>query len=613
MSFKTQLITEASLAEIALKVYIPKFTELALPLLTPQALEHPELADIVPAEIAVVISSITAIDPTGPGYVSPVSILDGSSSEAPGKYTKVMLQWVINRLKDAMPGRMASPYQISQKIAALFVASGSYNDLRDPLTSYDSLVKYIEGPEKSFSYFKSSGDFLDFMNSQAVSGLVSKANATRAAKESEVVYEDSTWKVIYPKSHFASAYYGKDTDWCTTRAADSNYYNQYSKAGFLFMAMNKDDPEASIQLYSRKERSSGPAEMCAHSDDAYANIEIALRDSPELMAFFNKVAGPAVTASVEIWEGEVRDGARNVRRYGSELEEGYALPPEEDEEENNEVTYSVDSSYYARNSNYAFRDDGFTVPSVEVTVYANLYRREGDDDEPENTHSYEANFFVAKMTPALLDQSCLEFPDVNFSSQGLFLSYDGMSPDDLETNVETYFNDHDAYYEGYSDIDNSFSGAMNEALALLGITGRLGYIVVVLDNELAPPDADVEGFCDAISPSRFNGDSEPVVTGEDLMIGGGDLNVSISVDSDFGDLSDALADSAFKKLAEGGFYSNEDAMREGQKEFEFSGLSTPSQSVDGIVAPVGVVDMASFDKAVRKPVRTKLKGKKKSS
>jgi len=54
-------------------------------------------------------------------------------------------------------------------------------------------------------------------------------------------------------------------------------------------------------------------------------------------------------------------------------------------------------------------------------------------------------------------------------------------------------------------------------------------------------------------------------------------------------------------------------MREGQKEFEFSGLSTPSQSVDGIVAPVGVVDMASFDKAVRKPVRTKFKGRKKSS
>jgi len=615
MSFKTQLITEASVSEIALKVYIPKMTELIINLLSDQAKEHADWENITRTEIADVIGVIASCDPTGPGYVSRTDVLEGSASGVPGKYTKVILQWVLNGLK-AMPKGLPSAYGITGMVSDFLIPRGyTFSGLTSDLETYETLVKYITGPEKSFSYFKDPNSFRTFIHSAATGELVVKAKADRAAKESEVVYEDATWKVIYPKSHFASAYYGKGTDWCTTRPSDSNYYNQYSKAGFLFMAMNKDSPGNSIQLYSQRVQGTGPEEMCAHADDQFANIEIVLYGYPDLMAFFNKVAAPAVKESIEIWEREASESPRRTRRYGPEAESDYDVrdpDDHEEEEEEEEVSYSTYASSELSEELFTFRPSGVGVRSVDIDLNEYVDQRVGDDDDGQAVNSENLEFTVIALTPDLLDESCLGIKEVNFSTKGLLVIYDGTSPADMDQSANSYIHDEQGYYDGDDAASNECMSAMWRAADKLGIAGPVGYFVLARYYDLTVSSSDLRSFASSTSPSVFNGDSSEIYEGE-LTIGGRRFNVSIAINEDFGDLSDALDDPKFKKLVDGGFYTDHDANREGQQDFEFSSLSAPSQSVDGIVAPVGVVDMVNYDKAVRAPVHTKHRRKKKSS
>ena len=61
-------------------------------------------------------------------------------------------------------------------------------------------------------------------------------------KESEVVFEDDRFKVVVPKSHTASCYYGAGTKWCTATKDSDNHFTNYDKDGKLFYILDKSAP-----------------------------------------------------------------------------------------------------------------------------------------------------------------------------------------------------------------------------------------------------------------------------------------------------------------------------------------------------------------------------------
>ena len=61
-------------------------------------------------------------------------------------------------------------------------------------------------------------------------------------KESEVVFEDSMYKVVVPESHTASCYYGAGTKWCTAAKNNDNHFKSYNKDGKLFYIISKNAP-----------------------------------------------------------------------------------------------------------------------------------------------------------------------------------------------------------------------------------------------------------------------------------------------------------------------------------------------------------------------------------
>jgi len=61
-------------------------------------------------------------------------------------------------------------------------------------------------------------------------------------KESEVVYEDDRFKVVVPKSHTASCYYGAGTKWCTAAKDNPGHFTNYDREGKLFYILDKASP-----------------------------------------------------------------------------------------------------------------------------------------------------------------------------------------------------------------------------------------------------------------------------------------------------------------------------------------------------------------------------------
>jgi len=61
-------------------------------------------------------------------------------------------------------------------------------------------------------------------------------------KESEVVFEDDRFKVVVPKSHTASCYYGAGTKWCTASKDADHHFTNYDKEGKLFYILDKTAP-----------------------------------------------------------------------------------------------------------------------------------------------------------------------------------------------------------------------------------------------------------------------------------------------------------------------------------------------------------------------------------
>lgn len=80
-------------------------------------------------------------------------------------------------------------------------------------------------------------------------------------KETEVLYEDDRWLVIYPLSRRSSNLYGKGTKWCVSSENEnySKYFKQYTDNGCLVFVIDKSVKESEY-------RSNMLAKVAFHND-----------------------------------------------------------------------------------------------------------------------------------------------------------------------------------------------------------------------------------------------------------------------------------------------------------------------------------------------------------
>jgi hypothetical protein len=62
-------------------------------------------------------------------------------------------------------------------------------------------------------------------------------------------YEDSDWVVYIPETYAASCKLGQGTSWCTASTESSNYYDDYTEDGPLYIIINKKDRNEKYQFH----------------------------------------------------------------------------------------------------------------------------------------------------------------------------------------------------------------------------------------------------------------------------------------------------------------------------------------------------------------------------
>lgn len=109
------------------------------------------------------------------------------------------------------------------------------NVVADKVKEFDKVRSSLD--KKDLYQYKSFDDLINSIENRNV-----RRRSFDDHKDSETVYEDDDFKVIVPKSHASSCYYGAGTKWCTASRNNENHFKNYNQKGKLFYILSKTLP-----------------------------------------------------------------------------------------------------------------------------------------------------------------------------------------------------------------------------------------------------------------------------------------------------------------------------------------------------------------------------------
>jgi len=171
-----------------------------------------------------VIDVLSSMDPTKSNKYLPFMI----------KCTADWVEWINNELKN-------------ETFKEMFEVINDFEDL-----SQRNLLE-----NKDIYSYESNQDIIEAVKT-------AKEKITRSEvkkKETEVLYEDKRWLVVFPLSTRSSNLYGKGTKWCVS-SEDNNYgkyFKQYTENGSLVFVIDKSVKESEY-------RSNDFAKVAFHND-----------------------------------------------------------------------------------------------------------------------------------------------------------------------------------------------------------------------------------------------------------------------------------------------------------------------------------------------------------
>ena len=570
MGFK-QLITEASAIEIWEKHYLPRFMKA----FKSSGIHEYEIMDDdrVQNYMDNILSAILRTDPT---YTSGVS---ESGSSAPGKFFRVMCEWFLKYAKDSG----------FEKAMALYPNTG----LSNLLYQYDTYNKWLPAQYRSVTAFKTFGTFFAWATSD-MEPIIGKAKEAKAYKEANILIDDSTHLVLIPRTHFASRYFGtefaKDTavtdaDWCTTWL-DPNYFNQYTAAGILIMILDRKARSRSSQLFILI---NPELKREGHIDHFYMDWSNEVTDPGDMPMDVYKLLSEKYTDKFDECSTKIeRDWDNKKSEDGDNNEdEDDAVP---------EYHLVIDSEWDPTISILdvpgasAFR----LSPNVEVHTYG-MY-----DDHSSLAPDLEVS--LALLGPSDMPDDIYKFPDINFNLYGLAIDfYDVLSLESWMHGTHREWQAHEG--NDGTNVRDEIREKLVELINLYVVSHalssrsgdellRISYIMDVSSRTTRTRDFEIEKLLQVLPIEHFSGlDSSIPSEDGDFYIGDSTFKVMIYYDDEMGTLEDALADPGFKEKVDRHYYGHE-AKKAGQKEFEFSEMTPPSESPQGIVKPIVLVEPA---------------------
>lgn len=171
-----------------------------------------------------VIDVLASMDPTKSNKYLPFMI----------KCTADWVEWINNELKNE-----------------------TFKEMFDVIKDFEDLSQRNLLENKDIYSYESNQDIIEAVKT-------AKEKITRSEvkkKETEVLFEDNRWLVVFPLSTRSSNLYGKGTKWCVS-SEDNNYgkyFKQYTENGSLVFVIDKSVKESEY-------RSNDFAKVAFHND-----------------------------------------------------------------------------------------------------------------------------------------------------------------------------------------------------------------------------------------------------------------------------------------------------------------------------------------------------------
>jgi hypothetical protein len=155
--------------------------------------------------------------------------------------------------------------------------------------------KLIKPPANDINRYSSFTQFMDVLDEYELpeDDVVNKGEATE-------VYEDASVRVVVPEDQASACYYGRGTRWCTAATKGTNYYNQYSRQGPLYILLPKSPthPGERYQLHFPS------GQFMDEGDDPVDLYDLLVRRFDMLLDFF-KQQEPAIRDYIIFADNEV--------------------------------------------------------------------------------------------------------------------------------------------------------------------------------------------------------------------------------------------------------------------------------------------------------------------
>lgn len=133
--------------------------------------------------------------------------------------------------------------------------------LRDVLKRFEDNKKYLKN--KDINKFKSVQEIDTHLNDDNNYNKLSHSQIVRQHRkdkqnvdldtEAKLIYEDSNWEIWIPKTYAASCKLGQGSSWCTASTETSEYFEEYSEEGPLYIILNKHNEKEKYQFHFESE------------------------------------------------------------------------------------------------------------------------------------------------------------------------------------------------------------------------------------------------------------------------------------------------------------------------------------------------------------------------
>jgi hypothetical protein len=117
----------------------------------------------------------------------------------------------------------------------------------------DKDINKFKTPEDLETYLNDDDNYTNLSHRQEVRQRQKDRHNVDLNNEATLVYEDNDWEVWVPKTYAASCKLGQGTSWCTASTETSDYFDEYTDDGQLYININKHNPKEKYQFHFETE------------------------------------------------------------------------------------------------------------------------------------------------------------------------------------------------------------------------------------------------------------------------------------------------------------------------------------------------------------------------